>query len=198
VLSRWYDWLYRIVKWFRVPIPWVFGTHPELSELVESGRIRPGRAIDLGCGTGREVIYLAQNGFESTGVDISPTAIAMARKAAEAAGADADFIVDDLTNLEDVTGTFDLIVDYGALNDFNPGQRNAYMSQVLPLAAAGSQLFLMCFDNRLPYEEIRKRFGEEFEIEKVSSKGEAGTRRTFSFYLMHKKGPPREVSDVYP
>lgn len=198
MLSRWYDWLYRIVKWFRVPIPWVFGTHPELSELVESGRIPPGRAIDLGCGTGREVIYLAQHGFEATGVDISPTAIGMARKAAEAAGAAANFIVDDLTGLTKVTGTFDLIVDYGALNDFTPDQRDAYMTQVLPLAADESQVFLMCFDNKLSYEEIQNRFGEDFEIERVSTKGETGTRRTFSFYLMTKVGPAQHTSDGSP
>ncbi len=190
MLSRWYDWLYRIVKWFRVPIPWVFGTHPELSELVESGRIEPGRAIDLGCGTGREIIYLAQKGFDCIGVDISPTAIGMARAAAEAAGAEAEFIVDDLTNLANVTGTFDLIVDYGAMNDLNPGQRDAYMDQVLPLGADGSQLFLMCFDSRLSHEEITERFGEYYEIEKLSSKDETGTRRRFSFYLMHRLDPP--------
>lgn len=185
-MSRWYDWLYRIVKWFRVPVPWVFGTHPELGQLVESGRINPGRAIDLGCGTGREVIYLAQNGFDATGVDISPTAIEMARKEAVAAGVDAEFIVDDLANLSKVTGPFDLIVDYGALNDLNPVQRDAYMTQVLPLAADGAQFFLMCFDGKLTHEEIVNRFGEDYEIEKTSSKGERGTRRAFSFYLMSK------------
>lgn len=189
MLSRWYDWLYRIVKWLRVPIPWVFGNHPELAELVESGRIRPGKAVDVGCGTGREVIYLAQNGFDATGVDISPTAIGMARKAAEAAGVDAEFIVDDLTNLSSVTGPFDLIVDYGALNDLNSAQRDAYMEQVLPLGTAGSQFLLMCFDSKLSSEEIRDRFGEHYEIEQISSKGETGTRRTFSFYLMERLTP---------
>lgn len=187
MLSRWYDWLYRIVKWFRIPIPWVFGTHPELARLVETGRIKPGNAIDLGCGTGREVIYLAQNGFEATGVDISPTAIRMARRAAVDAGVDAQFVVDDLTELSNVAGQFDLLVDYGALNDLNQIQRDAYMTRVLPLAREGSQIFLMCFDSKLPEEEVNRRFGDDFEIKKTSSKGEPGTRRTFSFYLMNKQ-----------
>lgn len=186
MLSRWYDWLYRIVKWFRVPIPWVFGTHPELAQMVESGRIEPGRAIDLGCGTGREVIYLAQNGFDAVGVDISPTAIGMARRAADVAGVEAEFVVDDLTDLSTVEGPFDLILDYGALNDLNQTQRDAYMAQVLPLAAEGCQVYLMCFDSKLPHEEVVRRFGEDFDVEKTSSKGETGTRRTFSFYLMDK------------
>jgi len=183
-LSRWYDWLYRIVKWFRVPIHWVFGTHPELTQLVESGRLTPGRFIDVGCGTGREVIYLAQQGFDGTGVDISPTAIGMAQKAAQAAGVQATFIVDDLTALSKVKGQFDLILDYGALNDLNEAQRDAYMTQVLPLAAEESQFVLMCFDSKLPLEEIEDRFGHNYDIERVTSKGETGTRRTISIYLM--------------
>jgi cyclopropane fatty-acyl-phospholipid synthase-like methyltransferase len=188
VLSRWYDWLFRIVKWFRVPIHWVFGTHPELEQLVESGRIQPGRAIDLGCGTGREVIYLAQNGFEVIGVDISPTAIAMAQTAAEKARVSAKFIVDDLTDLSHVDGKFDLMLDYGALNDLNQAQRDAYMTQVLPLATDASQFVLMCFDNKLSSEEISDRFGHAYDIERVASKGEAGTRRIINVYLMDKSG----------
>lgn len=187
--SRVYDWLYRVVKWFRVPIHWVFGTHPELSQLVESGRIRTGRAIDLGCGTGREVIYLAKQGFDATGVDISPTAIGMARKSAEAAGIEARFLVGDLTDLPDLDGRFDLIVDYGALNDLNQHQRDAYMAQVLPLAAEGSQFVLLCFDNKLSSMEIDQRFGDSYQIDLVKAKGETGTRRTISLYLMQHREP---------
>lgn len=189
MLSRWYDWLYRIMKWFRVPVHWVFGTHPELAQLVESGRVVRGRAVDLGCGTGREVIYLATQGFDATGVDISPTAIAMAEKAAHAAGVEVELVVDDLTRLAHVAGPFDLILDYGALNDLNPGQRDAYMTQVLPLAGADSQFVLMCFDSKLPRQEIEDRFGHHYEIEVVSSKGETGTRRTISIYLMWRRPP---------
>lgn len=187
MLSRWYDWIYKIVKWLRVPIHWVFGTHPELGTLVDSGRIRTGgRAIDLGCGTGREVIELARRGFDAFGVDISPTAISMARSSAHATGVDATFFVDDLTKPSRLKGKFDLIVDYGALNDLNPTQRDAYMRTVLPLGAAGSQFVLMCFDSKLPYREVVERFGTTYAVEHVSSKGETGGRRTISFYAMDR------------
>lgn len=186
MLSRVYDWLYRVVKWFRVPIHWVFGAQTELAELVESGRIRPGRAIDLGCGVGREAIFLAERGFEVTGVDISPTAIGMAKQAAADAGVDVDFLVDDLTGLTKVSGTYDLIVDVGAFNDLNATQRDAYLREVLPLGAARSTFFLMCFQNKLSETEMRERFGNLYDIELISTRGEAGTRRSFSFYLMEK------------
>ncbi|MGA7270243.1 MAG: class I SAM-dependent methyltransferase [Acidimicrobiia bacterium] len=187
-MSRIYEWLYRVVRVFHVPIPWVFGTHPELAQLVESGRVRQGgRAIDLGCGAGREAIYLADKGFDVIGVDISPTAIRMAEKAAAGQDSAARFVVDDLTELSHVDGKFDLLVDYGALNDLNSAQRDAYMRSVLPLANEGSQFVLMCFDNKLPREEIEDRFGKFYEIERFATKGETGTRRRFSFYLMEQE-----------
>src|SRR5689334_23917491 len=47
--------------------------------------LSPGRALDLGCGEGADAIWLAQRGWQVTGVDISPTAIARAQRAAEGA-----------------------------------------------------------------------------------------------------------------
>jgi cyclopropane fatty-acyl-phospholipid synthase-like methyltransferase len=186
MLSRAYDWLYRIVKWFRVPIRWVFGAQTELAELVDSGRIKPGRAIDLGCGVGREAILLAERGFDVTAVDISPTAIGMAKEAATEAGVEVDFVVDDLTDLTEVTGVFDFMVDIGAFNDLNAEQRDAYVRNVLPMATANSQFFLMCFDQKLPRSEMLQRFGDSYEIELISTRGETGTRRSFAFYLMER------------
>lgn len=83
------------------------------SERVWSGRVNsvledvaasltPGRALDLGCGEGADVIWLAQHGWEATGIDISATAIRRATDAARAAGLDdARFLVGDLSSLTD-------------------------------------------------------------------------------------------------
>jgi SAM-dependent methyltransferase len=61
--------------------PWDTGvTPPEVVEVVEgSGAMQPGRALDLGCGTGTNVWYLAQHGFDVVGVDFSTLAIRAAR-----------------------------------------------------------------------------------------------------------------------
>lgn len=72
--------------------------------------LTPGRALDLGCGEGADVIWLAQHGWQATGVDISPTAIARATAAAEAADLDegsTQFLTADLTALPD--GDYDLV-----------------------------------------------------------------------------------------
>jgi SAM-dependent methyltransferase len=62
------------------PLPWDTGTpDPMLVEFVESHAIVPGRALEVGCGTGTNAIYLAQHAFEVVGVDISPLAVDKAR-----------------------------------------------------------------------------------------------------------------------
>lgn len=72
-------------RYFRMP--WEVGPRQEVVGLVENGRIAPCRAIDLGCGTGANAVFLAQQGFEVTGVDCAASAIENARRRADSAGA---------------------------------------------------------------------------------------------------------------
>ena len=76
-----------------------WGPRPELVRLVEMGELEPSRAIDLGCGTVENVIYLARQGFDATGVDVSSRAIAKARRKARAARVSATFFQGDVTDL---------------------------------------------------------------------------------------------------
>jgi 2-polyprenyl-3-methyl-5-hydroxy-6-metoxy-1,4-benzoquinol methylase len=184
-----YEIIYHIMRVLRVPNAWVFGDKRALlDEMLESGRIAPGRAIDLGCGAGAESVYLAGKGFAVTGVDRSPTAIELARGSAEAAGVEVNFVQDDLTNLRHTAGTFDLLVDFGVLNDLNQAQRELYMSNLLPLTRPGSRYLLMGFENKLSPEEIEHRFREHFTIETVSRQTESLFRRVIAVYLMTRKG----------
>lgn len=50
--------------------------------------LTPGRALDIGCGEGADAIWLAERGWRVDGLDISPTAVARAEAAAQAAGVD--------------------------------------------------------------------------------------------------------------
>ena len=172
------------MKWFyeitysRFRAPWDIGPRKELVELVESGRIQPCKAIDLGSGTASNVVFLAQHGFDVTGVDFAAAAIELGRKRAAEAGVNVNFIQDDLTNLQRVSGTFDLLVDYGTLDDLTPPKRDLYLKNVLPLTHPGSLFVLYCFEwmprwwerpffYSLACEpgEIERRFGTYFDIE---------------------------------
>ncbi|MDH3942515.1 MAG: class I SAM-dependent methyltransferase [Anaerolineae bacterium] len=175
-------WIYELMyRYSFVPIPYDIGPRIELVDLVQSGRIKPGRAIDLGSGTASNVIFLAQNGFDVTGLDFSPAAIDLGRSRAREAGVQVDFIQDDLTDLQNTNGTYDLLVDYGTLDDLRPSHRDLYIQNVIPLSHPGSQFLFYCFEwaarwwERFTHNsmalspgEVETRFGEHFEIEEIS------------------------------
>lgn len=139
---------------YRTRAPWDGPARPELVNLVESGvltppRLAPGRAIDLGCGTGANLRYLAGHGFEATGVDFSPVALRIARQRAKVCGVASSirFIEADLTTGEipGVDGPFDLLVDYGTLDDLDPAGRRAMADLIASLARPAAAFLFWCF-----------------------------------------------------
>ena len=179
-----YEVIYRIVRIFNVPISRVFGSHEELQEIILSVAGPPGTALDLGCGDGRDAIFLAKNGFDVTAVDFSRTAIKMARINGEDARVVVNFIQDDLTKPQHLTGTFDLVIDIGAFNDSSQADRDLYMNNVLPLTHLGSRYFLMCFTKKLLPEEIERRFGDDFTVELLGGDGDSPLFPGVSLFLM--------------
>jgi 2-polyprenyl-3-methyl-5-hydroxy-6-metoxy-1,4-benzoquinol methylase len=77
-----WDQIYR--KFPLEELGWELGKpRPILVEFVEKGLIKKGKALDICCGAGTNTVYLAKQGFEVTGIDISQTAIKYAKKKAE-------------------------------------------------------------------------------------------------------------------
>ena len=194
-------WFYELLYgWFRAP--WDIGPRKELVELVKNGRLTPCRAIDLGSGTASNCVFLAQHGFDVTGVDFSPAAINLGRKRSAAASVSVNFVVGDLTDLRGITGPFDLLVDYGTLDDLKPTQRDRYVQNILPLTHAGSRYLLYCFEweprwyERLYFSsmamlpgEAERRFAPHFDIERYAAEsGLKGLPRGWAVYLMTRKG----------
>lgn len=99
-------------------------TPPELEAFIANHP--PGRAIDLGCGTGTNVIALAKHGWEVRGVDFVPKAIRLARRKARAAGFDVSFRVGDVTDPAHFQGQYDLIYDIGCYHSIDPVIRSRY------------------------------------------------------------------------
>ena len=141
-------------RMYRRGAPWESGPRDVLVELCESGRITPdrldgARAIDLGCGSGADSIYLAQQGFTVTGVDFSQVAIGKAMAAAVDAGVDDNvkFVIADLLALpsEIVRGPFDLLFDGGTIDDFPPVVRPRVAQTVTRLARPGAVFVMWCF-----------------------------------------------------
>ena len=108
---------------------------PELLDFIQNHS--PGRAIDIGCGTGTNAITLARAGWQVTGVDFAPRAIKLARQKASDAGVPAEFLVKDVTRLQGVRGPFDLALDLGCFHGIPPKGRANYLEQLQRVLAPG-------------------------------------------------------------
>ncbi len=123
----------------------------ELEHLIDA--LRPGCALDLGCGTGASAIYLGRRGWDVVGVDFVPEAIATAKARAVSAGSSASFVVGDVTHLREagVTGPFDLLIDIGCYHAIPEGLRDAYAAEVTAVARPGADFYLAGIVVRRPH-----------------------------------------------
>ena len=98
------------------------------------------RVIDLGCGEGRDSVYLASQGFDVTGVDVSRTALETARQRARALGLSVRFLERDVILLRGVPpGSFTLALNMGCLHMLsNPEHRRRHLRRVAEVLAPGA------------------------------------------------------------
>jgi SAM-dependent methyltransferase len=117
-----------------------------LVSYLDRGLIGPGRALDLGCGPGRNAVHLAARGFQVDAVDLSPTAVAWAEERAHEAGVDIRFHCADAFALaSELSGPYDLIVDSGCFHHLPPHRRISYRALLDRTLAPGGHLALTCF-----------------------------------------------------
>ncbi|MCM2417274.1 class I SAM-dependent methyltransferase [Streptomyces sp. RKAG293] len=130
------------------PVPFFVARPDEsLASYLDRGLIAPGRALDLGCGPGRNALHLASLGFEVDAVDLSPAAITWAEDRAREAGADIRFHCADAFALTDteLNGPYDLIYDSGCFHHLPPHRRISYLALLDRALAPGGHLALTCF-----------------------------------------------------
>ncbi len=169
-----YRLLYRlgITSWDRGQLP------PELVELVEGPEaLPPSRALDLGCGPGRQAIYLAIHDWQVTGVDYVARALETARRRAADAGVSPTWVQGDVTRLDElgIGADFELLLDYGCFHGLTDAQRDAYAAGVAAVAAPGATFLLNVFapgrrgpaPRGVSREEIEQRFGGAWEVVEV-------------------------------
>lgn len=146
----------RLLFWLaylRGRTPWdTQTTPPELVRTIEGPHaLPPGRALDLGCGSGTNAIYLARRGWEAVGVDFVGKPIRQARQKARAAGVNARFFKGDVTHLEQIkglTGCFDLALDIGCFHSLGPEQRARYAAGLVHRLRPGATYLLYAWGPR--------------------------------------------------
>jgi SAM-dependent methyltransferase len=162
-----------VTPWDGHPLP------TSLTNLVEGDRPPPaGKALDIGCGTGDNSIYLAKHGWQVTGVDYVQRAVDKARAKASAESLDIRFEQVDVTELcsAGVGTSFDLIVDNGCLHGMNDEDRHDYVREVTAAAAPGARLLLVEFIPGGSYgvpgiepSEVAQRFESRWTLQSSGS-----------------------------
>jgi cyclopropane fatty-acyl-phospholipid synthase-like methyltransferase len=138
---------------------------PELLDFIQQHP--PGKALDLGCGRGTNAITLAQNGWQVTGVDFVNSAIRKARQEANLAGVQVEFITRDVTRLDLLNHTYDLILDIGCLHSLPPESKPIYLRNVQRLLATQGTYLLYAFMNSSP--DINKPGLTENDLQRIQS-----------------------------
>jgi SAM-dependent methyltransferase len=166
---------------------------PELDEVLR--QVQPGKALDLGCGTGVNTCYLAMHGWQVDGVDFIPMAVWRARQRMKKAGVSANLVVGDVTRLVELPlrGPFDLALDVGCLHSL--GEEEAAREYVLGLEQClePGALYMLYAHHAAEYiqqypghglnlEVVRRLFSGGFTINEYRP-GKDGSRASAWYFL---------------
>ena len=155
-------------------LPWDTGKRStELQRVISEKLVQPCRALEIGCGTGTNCVWLAQQGFEVTGIDVAPLAIEQAQQRAQAAGVQATFLSGDVLHLPDLGRPFEFFFDRGCYHAVRRSAPKEYALAIARKLAAGARGLILAGNAREPNvpgppvvteEQIRQELGLAFRI----------------------------------
>lgn len=198
-----FDFQYRFSKppWdSNITPPEVVAFIEKTSQVLQTSQVSSRRALDLGCGTGTNSIYLAQHGFAVVGVDFSAKAIATARAKASRANVGVEFHVADVTRLDSlhVHAPFDFVLDIGCLHALDAAERARYAEQIAHLMRPNAVFMLYAFSPRPPEarrhliglrnigiapDQVQALFAAHFVLERVEHGAERGERASAWYWF---------------
>jgi ubiquinone/menaquinone biosynthesis C-methylase UbiE len=149
--------------------PWDVG-HPQpvFEALIKSGEIKPGRALDIGCGRGDNAIMLAMNGCDVTGIDLVEDAISDAKAKVMERRVKVNFVVGNVLRMDRLfmEAEFDLVIDSGLFHVMTDEERPVFARQVHRVLKPGGKYFMLCFSDKEP-EGYGPRRISKAEIERT-------------------------------
>jgi SAM-dependent methyltransferase len=156
--------------------PWDIGRpQPALLELAKVGAL-VGPVLDVGCGTGEHALLAAELGLEATGIDASPSAIAIAERKAAQRGLPARFMVADALDLAAIGERYATVLDSGLFHVFSDPARARFVEGLRQVVLPGGRYFMLGFSDRqlgiggprrLSAAEIRAAFTEGWTVEAI-------------------------------
>lgn len=157
--------------------PWSIGApQPELAALIEAGKFH-GDILDVGCGEAAISLALAERGHNTVGLDLSPTAIDLARREAARRGlTNATFEVADISSFTGYDGRFGTIVDSTLFHSIPVEAREGYQQSIVRAAAPGASYFALVFDkaavtegpiNAVTEDELREVVSKYWVVDEI-------------------------------
>jgi len=157
--------------------PWSIGEpQPEIAALIEQGKFH-GDVLDVGCGEAAVDLYLAERGFTTVGLDLSPTAIGLAKAEAAKRGlTNASFKVADISAFGGFDGRFNTIVDSTLFHSIPVEARVGYQQSIVRAAAPGASYYVLAFDraglpngpaNPVTEDELREVVSKYWTIDEI-------------------------------
>jgi 2-polyprenyl-3-methyl-5-hydroxy-6-metoxy-1,4-benzoquinol methylase len=187
-LSRWrFRWRY-----WRGRTPWDTNiTPPEVMEFINTAP--PGKALDLGCGTGTNAITLARHGWQVTGVDFVSSAIRAARAKAVACGLNIDFYQTSVTDSRFLIGPYDYALDIGCLFTLKAEDRPKYAENLVRLLRPQACYMLYAWLPRpwkkkmvgIAAEEVKRLFSPYFAEYRTAIGAEKGYPSAWYWFQRH-------------
>jgi SAM-dependent methyltransferase len=135
---------------YRVGVaPWEWRDVAETWEPILDGQnaLEPGRALDVGCGTGRDAVYLTKHGWRVTGIDFAEEALAKARQRAADEGVQVEWVQGDVGRLGQLglEPGYTLLYDFGCIQGLPDSARQGAANGLTRLAAPGASLLIFAF-----------------------------------------------------
>lgn len=157
------------------PVPWDTGRpEPELRRVLAERHVGPCRALELGCGTGTDAVWLAAHGFQVTAVDLSRVALWRARRRAAATGVRVRFLACDLRRWRRLGGPFDFFFDRGCYHAVRLDDADGYLATLEHVLRPGALGLVLLGNDREPEdgrgppgvseEAIRRELGRLFDV----------------------------------
>jgi SAM-dependent methyltransferase len=154
--------------------PWDTGLpSSELVRVIAVEKVAPCRAVELGCGTGTNAVWLAQQGFDVTALDLSAEAIGRARQRAAAAGVAVRFLTADVLDPPELGGLFAFLFDRGCYHTVRRIDTDRFLRTLERITAPGTLGLVLTGNAKevmdpgppvVSEEEIRAELGQVFEI----------------------------------
>ena len=159
------------------PPPWDIGRPQAVFLAVANAGGLRGRVLDVGCGTGEHALMAAALGFDATGIDGAPAAIAAAHRKARERGVPAEFLVWNALDLAGLGQQFDTVLDCGLFHVLDDDERPRFVESLRTSVPAGGTYHMLCFSEHQPgeygprrvrQEEIRETFRDGWRVESIT------------------------------